>query len=302
MRPLRVLTYLFLWIIFLTLPYPQRVIAQGPPIQTDTPIMLGIQGRGIRISGKWIRKATLITNGQKISFSPKETVDTWITPIAFPYNFFSDKFQIGLVLPFMKIRMNKTGNQLSNSGIGDIQVFAKYLLYQRDGRNKTFRIASKIGIKLATGKKQLPLPLGSGSTDYIFSTVAGWIAGRIGIYAEGLYHLNTSNGNLTYGDAFGYNLAFGYRLLPAIYETYPSPQLNGFIEINGWKTNKNRLDNKTINNSGGNIVFLTPGLQYIGGRHWLVEVAFQYPLINQLNGNQLSVDWTLSIGTRILLF
>ncbi len=50
---------------------------------------------------------------------------------------------------------------------------------------------------------------------------------------EGIYNLHTSHNQVDFGNSFSYNLAFGYRLLPAVYETYPSPQLNGFVEING---------------------------------------------------------------------
>ncbi len=299
MRLYQKFTYLFLLIIFLP---PLKILAQGPPIQTDTPIMLGVQGRGIRMFGKWIHKATLLHNGNKI-YTPQNTkINIWITTIAIPYNIFNDKFQLGVVLPFMSIQMNRLSSSVSNSGIGDMKVFAKYLLYQQDSRNKTFRVASKVGVKLPSGNDKVFLPLGSGSTDYFFSTVAGWIAGRIGIYAEGIYRLNTVKGNLNYGNAFGYNLAFGYRFLPTIYNTYPSPQLNGFLEINGWTNQKNELNQRKVNDSGGTTIFISPGLQYIGGRKWLLEVSLQLPFINKLNGTQLRIDWTFTIGTRILLF
>lgn len=83
--------------------------AQGPPINTDTPIMLGLEGRGVR-------------------------------------------------------------------------TFAKYLLDQRDRKLETFRVASKVTIKLPSGDENKSPSLGSGSTDYAFSTVAGWIKNRIGLY------------------------------------------------------------------------------------------------------------------------
>lgn len=280
----------------------REILAQGPPINTDTPIMLGVQGRGLRTFAKYIRKATLLHDGKEISDPEDQKVTVWVTPLAVPYNFLNDKFQVGVIVPFMNVDYDAAGGSLSASGIGDLRLFAKYLLYQYDRKNKTIRIASKAGIKLPTGDENEQPALGSGSTDYFFSTVAGWIEGRVGVYLEGIYNLNTSKGAVDFGDSFSYNLAFGYRLLPRVYETYPSPQLNGFLEINGTTAGKNKLERQKADNSGGTTIFLSPGLQYVGGRRWLVEASFQYPIINEPNGTQLATDWTVSLGTRILLF
>ena len=107
----------------------QEVFAQGPPINTDTPIMLGLQGRGIRTFGKIIRKATLLKDGDEIADPLEQRVTVWITPVAVPYNLFKDKFQLGVIIPFMKVDLNTSGKDISSSGIGDLRVFAKYLVY-----------------------------------------------------------------------------------------------------------------------------------------------------------------------------
>ncbi|RMF60289.1 MAG: transporter, partial [Calditrichaeota bacterium] len=49
-------------------------------------------------------------------------------------------------------------------------------------------------------------------------------------------------------------------------------------------------------------IFLSPGLQYVGGRRWLIEASVQFPIVNEPNGTQLGTDWTVSLGTRVLLF
>ncbi len=274
--------------------------AQGPPINTDTPIMLGLQGRGIRTFGKIVRKTTLRNDGDKISDPENREVMVWVAPVAVPYNLFNDKFQVGAIVPFMKV--NSNSGDVSTSGLGDIRLFAKYLLFQYDRKNKTIRAASKAGVKLPTGDENEQPVLETGSTDVFFATVAGWIEGRVGVYLEAIYNVNTSKNTVDFGNSVSYNLAFGYRLLPAVYETYPSPQLNGFLEINGTTTNKNTINGQKINDSGGTTIFLSPGLQYVGGRRWLIEASVQIPIVNELNGTQLVTDWTVSFGTRVLLF
>ena len=278
------------------------VFAQGPPINTDTPIMLGLEGGGIRTFAKFVRRTTLLQDGDEIPDDMDRQVTVRVTPIAIPYNLFSDRFQMGVIVPFVDVDFESTVQDMSSFGIGDMRVFAKYLLYQRDRKKETFRIASKAGVKFPTGDENKMPALGSGSTDYFFSTVAGWIKDRSGIYLEGIYNLNTSHNQVDFGNSFAYNLAFGYRLLPAVYETYPSPQLNGFLEINGTTTAKSEVNGVTNEDSGGTTIFLSPGLQFVGGRRWLVEASLQIPIVNEPNGTQLATDWTLSIGTRILLF
>ena len=277
-------------------------LAQGPPINTDTPIMLGVSGGGIRSFGKITRKATLLRDGKEIADTLDQSVSAWITPVAIPYNLYSDKLQIAVILPYVNIDLDKTTGDVSSSGIGDIKLSAKYLVYQLDQKNKTIRVASKVGAKLPTGDEDNQPALGTGSTDYFFSTVAGWIEKRVGVYIEVIYNDNTFKDSLDFGDSFSYNLALGYRLLPAVYETYPSPQINGYLELNGTTVAKREVNGAKVDNSGGTILFLSPGLQYIGGRGWLVETTFQYPIINEPNGTQLATDWTLSFGTRVLVF
>jgi hypothetical protein len=244
---------------------PLEVAAQGPPINTDTPIMLGLEGRGVRTFTKFVRKATTLQDGHKIIDSLNRRVTVRVTPLALPFNLFSQRFQIGTIIPFMDINLDSRAQAASRSGIGDVRVFAKYLIYQRDRKLETFRIASKVAIKLPTGDENKMPALGTGSTDYAFSTVAGWVKNRVGLYLEGIYNLNTSKEQIDFGNSFSYNFVFGYRLLPVVYETYPSPQLNGFVELNGTTAGRNKINGQQFQSSGGTMIFLSPGCPEASG-------------------------------------
>jgi len=275
--------------------------AQGPPINTDSPIVLGLSGRAVRTFGKLIRIPSLRQDGEKITDPDDSKVTVWVTPLAIPYNV-TDRLQVAGIFPFVNASLRTRTQRLSNFGLSDIQFFAKYVWYQADGKNKTFRIASRVDLKLPTSDEKETPALGTGSTDFAFSTVAGWIENRVGVYLEGGYGLNTSNGGVNYGNSFLYNLALGYRVVPVVYETYPSPQLNAFLELNGNTTARSAVNALENPNSGGTTIYLSPGLQYIGGRLWLVEGSFQYPIVNNPNGTQLATAWTASLGVRLLLY
>lgn len=272
--------------------------AQGPPIHTDTPIMLGLAGRGVRTFGKVVHRGRLFDNGDAIDDPDGREITIVQFPIVVPYNLFSERFQVGIIAPFVNVESSST----SSAGLADVRVFGKYLLYQRDRLNQTFRIATKAGVKFASGNEHDTPPLGTGSTDYFFTAVAGWIRGRTGIYGEAIYNVNTSNDLIDFGNSVAYNLALGFRLSPVVYETYPSPQLNLFVEVNGTSVAMSTQAGKPMGDTGGTVIFLSPGRQYVGGRRWLVEGSVQLPIVNEPNGRQLATSWTTLLGVRILMF
>jgi len=256
-------------IVFIVFLANESAHAQGPPINTDTPILLGLEGSGVRSFTKIISKS--INNGDANS----PDIFAVVVPIAIPVNLFSDKFQAGLIIPFKSIEVTANGKTSSNRGIGDGQIFIKYLLYQKDAKNETFRIAAKTALKFASGDETTSPALGTGSTDIIFSTVAGWIKHRMGIYLETKYALNGTYKEQDFGDVFSYNFAFAYRLLPEIYNHYPMDQLNLLLELNGRTKFEDEISGVSINGSDGTTVFLSPGIQFAGGAQWLVESSFQ---------------------------
>ncbi|TDI39981.1 MAG: transporter [Acidobacteria bacterium] len=279
-----------------------EALAQGPPIHTDTPIMLGLAGRGVRSFGKVVHRGKLFADGEAIDNPDGREVTIVQFPVVVPYNLFSERFQVGFIAPLVRINAHMPEGEASSSGLADIRVFGKYLLYQRDRLNETLRVATKAGVKFPSGSTSITPPLGSGSTDYFASAVVGWIRGRTGIYAEGIYNVNTSNNDVDFGNGFGYNLALGFRLSPAVYDIYPSRQLNLFIEMNGSTVRRSKRSGASLENSGGTVIFLSPGLQFVGGRRWLVEASVQLPVVNAPNGTQLGTSWTTLAGIRVLLF
>lgn len=240
-------------------------IAQGPPIFTDTPIMLGLEGRGIRTFGNIVAR---------------ENANAYIHPVVFPYNI-STKWQVGAIAPFVSISPDSSG---SRSGLGDVRLFTKYQLYKKDGKAKTLRGLIKLAETFPTGNSsQLPA-LGSGQYQTTISLVNGYVTTKYGIYSE--FGYNLAGGGLS--DSFIYNLALGIPLLP---QKYPPKQLNLFLELNG----------NLVFDDVGNTLFLSPGLQYIAGRKILFESGIQLPLDDSAPVGQ-KTDFILRLGTRILIF
>ena len=203
--------------MILLMPF-SYTLAQGPPINTDSPILLGVSGAGARSFVKVIKKS-----------SQDKDLTVTVSPVVIPYNV-STRLLVGGVFPYFNKDLDTNAGSMSSSGFGDTKLFAKYVVHQIDKRQETIRFVVKNSVTLPTGDEDAKPALGDGTTDYSFGVVAGWIKPRVAFEAEGVYSLNTTRHGINYGDSFTYNFALGYRLSPAVYERYPSPQVNVYLE------------------------------------------------------------------------
>ncbi len=256
-----VTVYAFLFVVLINV----RLSAQGPPIFTDTPIMLGLDGGGIRTFGHFISK---------------QNSSAYIQPITVPYNITS-KWQIGANAPF--VNMASEGAE-SRFGFGDLKLFTKFQIHQKDSKGKTFRTLIKLSESFPTGNTSKNPALGSGAYQTAIGLVSGYITTKYGIYGEIAYNM-TSNG---LADNFIYNLAFGYPLLP---QKYPPQQLNLFLELNG----------NLITDNGSNSIFVSPGIQYIAGSRVLFETGIQLPILENVPDTQ-KTSFMCRFGVRVLIF
>jgi len=253
-------TILFILCLFFT----TLSLSQGPPITVETPVMLGLEGSGIRSFGKFISK---------------ENATVYIQPIGIPYNI-TPKFQVGGVFPF-KLVTPKGAETIG--GFADITLFTKYQLYKNDGKAKTFRVLANVKQSFPIGKTSSTPKIGSG----IYQTYVGLIIGKIstafGIYGDFGYNI-TSNGAT---DNFLYNFSVG---IPLLTQKYPQKQINTFLEING-----NYMIDPNVHT-----LFISPGLQFIPGRRILFETSFQIPIVQ----NNITINRTkymVLLGTRFLI-
>ncbi len=239
--------------------------SQGPPMYTDSPMLLGLDGRGVRTFGKYISK---------------ENAKIYMQSLAIPFNI-GNKIQAGVMTMFVNKNPNKMPSQ---SGIGDITAFAKYQLYQKDGKGKTFRVLAKYNQVFPTGKTDVMPPIGNDSWQSQLGLVSGYVTLKYGIYGEVNYNI-TSNG---LPDNFMYNAAFVYPLLP---QKYPPNQININIGLNG----------NFLTDINSNTLLFSPGIQWIPGRKILLETGVQLPLIEDVPDNQ-KTNFIVTLGTRILIF
>lgn len=221
------------------------------------------------------------------------------------------KFAVFAAIPYLDKSMSLSmgGNRVtrSSSGIGDLKLFGRYTLFQKDMRRKTFRIGAFAGFEAPTGKSsetdslgKLPVPLqsGSGSWDEFGGIVATYQTLPFQIDGQLSYRHNGPANDFQAGDEFRADLSLQYRLLPRVMTSDTSSFFYGVLEIGLINQAENRLSGTKDLNSGGTSIFITPGLQYVT-RKWVLEAAVQLPLKQNLNGNALRTDYIFTTGFRV---
>jgi hypothetical protein len=221
------------------------------------------------------------------------------------------------------------------SGLGDAIFYGLYRWYQDEG----LTISTLFGVKAPTGeddeegfesvyhyetKEREPyephhddeddggghhhagrqvethLQPGSDSWDGFAGLALQRPAGPFTLNASVLYTITTEGAQDTeLGDTFAYNVALSYgtgeRLAPCAGCAW-----NLFLELNGeWQDEENTesVDNP---DSGGNVVFLTPGVRLVGSGGWSAVIAAGFPVADHLNGTQVEPDLRVTAGLNLL--
>ena len=290
-------------------------VAQGPPINTNTAFVTGLNGSAIRTFGKAMQRTTLYSGAQTVFNNSESAARAYAFPIMIPYEVIPNKLVMIAAIPYLSKEMGltKNGNRVSRdiSGWGDLKLLGKYQLYQRDTKRATLRVTFLGGIKLPTGEVDAtdgrgplprPLQLGSGSFDVLGGPIITYVRNRIGLNAEVSYRKNTQAKDYQFGDVWSANLAIGYRIYPRVYKTYPSPYASVFMELLSVFSGKDRKEDIEQGDTGKKIALLSPGVQFVFSRTFLLEASLQVPLYQYYNGEQLGVDYSYTLGLRWLIF
>ena len=229
--------------------------------------------------------------------------------------------------PMDPVEFHDHGNA---SGIGDITAITQFRFL--NNRTSGTEAAVLIGLKAPTGSTgaltagselfDAEFQPGSGSWDAIFGgAFSQRLGGGLAFHASALYVLvGTGTQDTNLGDRFLYNAALVYRLFgsPGLSVAMPTqphrhgpntpphthdapkagPALDVMIELNGEWHGRTATAGVIDPNSGGNVVYLSPGVRLSVDR-WSGFVSLGVPVINDLNGVQAKPDWRVITGASL---
>ena len=183
--------------------------------------------------------------------------------------------------------------------LGDLRLLGRYTLFVDDyAPLSTRRLAILAGMKFPTGTNTTgPDRFGTPSFDPILGAVGTWAANRHELDVDALYTITTKRHDLEAGDRFRYDLAYRYRVWPKRFGRRLLA-LHGVLELNGAWTGRTHEDGRTVRDSGGHMLFVSPGVQFVTDR-LILEASVQVPVVQDLNGPQLETDFVGVFSVRI---
>jgi len=193
------------------------------------------------------------------------------------------------------------------TGIGDLRLFARYTVFKRNFPGATFRIAPFAGAELPTGRSaardavgQLPprLQPGSGAVDPFFGVVATYQTLAFELDAQLAYRANRSDGGFGFGNVLRADLAGQVRIWPREIGTGRPGFLFAGLEVNYADTGRDHRRGERVAGTGGQRLFLSPGLQYVT-RRWVIESQVQLPVHRDLGPGAIREDLRVRAGVRL---
>jgi len=230
----------------------------------------------------------------------------------------TDDFTLGLRLPHVdraNIReadeagtVNKRGD---STGVGDLTVLGRY----RFANERSYQAAALFGVKAPTGETgrvdrqgerfETEHQPGSGSWDPMLGFA---LTRRLGeassLDASLLYTIATKGAQDTkLGDRASYNLAISYRLGGEgdhhhgdSSASHSHGGWDAVLELNGDWEGKQAVGGITDPESGGNVVYLSPGLRFASSSGWSAYASFGVPIIQHIRLSHGERDYRLISG------
>ena len=214
-------------------------------------------------------------------------------------------------------------------GIGDMTLFGQYRFFNQ---NHT-ELAALFGLTTPTGRTNAhtaqgepfdaEFQPGTGAWGPLMGLAWTHHEGKLSFDANVLYALSTEGiESTTLGDRFQYNFAVSYRLTslgsgehPMFHGAEPheegddghhhhdhettGPSLDLVLELNGEWHAEQVTNGIADPNSGGNTIFLSPGLR-LSQDKWSSFVSVGIPVVDDLNGIQSEPDWRIIAGATWL--
>lgn len=235
----------------------------------------------------------------------------------------TDNLTVGMRLPFVMRQNIRVGHAHEEeegggepeigvqalgdaSGIGDLSALAQWRFV--NNRASGFEAAALFGFTAPTGRTNTvaangetfdaEFQPGSGAWSGLFGLALAQRLGAFSLNASALYTAVTEGIQATdLGDRVNYGLAVSYRAIggeahehggrkdPGHQHASQGPTLDLVLELNGeWQAKQTTLG-ETDPNSGGHVLYLSPGAR-LSLDKWSGFVSVGVPIVNDLNGVQ----------------
>lgn len=245
-------------------------------------------------------------NHQSDYLKPETSNDTYQKLELWGRYYVNKRIQLFAFIPYSFNSMKGTEQVVSSQGLGDITLIGNYLLLNT-GEDKTKKFKhtwmAGAGVKLPTGDSNLEdkgvlvnpnFQLGTGSLDFLLSTVYTLRYQKAGLSVESGYKINTRNRNdYVFGNQFHASSQIFYWQNAGLFAFLPNAGV--YFE----QAAKHRDGTILQANTGGSSVQLTAGLEtYVKG--FTVGFTYKHPVNQHYNSDNIADitakdSWSLSL-------
>jgi len=271
---------------------------------------LDFSGKGIRIDPRYLLIDRTVNNGNS-SPSTDGHYEEHITLQFSGIYSVSKKVSFLASVPY-SVRSGRDDYSspiVHTTGIGDIMISGRYTAMEKHIHNSTLMLAFQGGIKLPTGKSSEMqngelidphLQIGTGSTDFILGTNFLFAKNRFALSANVLYGIKTKGRTgYRFGNDMNYDLASRYRV-------YQSGIGRNMIFLNagfyGEFKERESMDDAVIDNSGGNTLYISGGIDYFLSPSVLFGLQLQKPVYYHLYGIQDGETFRVKSGVQFMFY
>ncbi len=304
---------------------------QSGPINT-TPAMPVSKGRFFADFRTDITKFRRYSDSQLLNFAKAErhvdSTDYTLSLSAGVVYGATEHITVGFRMPYVRqhnIREGENNNgdvklkrEGTSEGIGDLTLYGLYRFFEN--KDKDIHVAGILGLSVPTGrttertdlggKFEMDHQPGSGSWNPMggLAFTKNW--GGLSLNSNVLYIYSTRGSQrTTLGDTFEYNLALSYRLN----KNKPQPddghshshESRWYVdwdlvsELNGVWEQKLRIKGRSDKDSGGTLLYFSPGVRVLVNNRVSITASFLYPIQDDTNGLGHKTDYRAIMGVGV---
>jgi hypothetical protein len=243
------------------------------------------------------------------------SVNSLLVPSVFAAYGLTDDLTFGIKVPYVfrtgarspdpdSTAVNTLGDP---HGFGDVSIFSQYRFWHSaDNLNHA---AVTFGLKTPTGQTALTNNQGTNFETHHQPGSGSWnpsagvsftrVMGSFSFDTNALYTIATRGAQSTYlGDNIGYNIAlsyaFGAPARNAFFSASNNAPWTAVLEFNGERQAPQQTAGLTDRNSGGNVIYISPGVRYSGGKNWNTALSIGTPIIQDLSGYQTPAEYRVT--------
>jgi hypothetical protein len=219
----------------------------------------------------------------------------------------ANDFELGLKIPyvqkkFLRVEHGVVGKGDSSKGIGDVVLQGKYCFFRGFAD-----LAGIAGVKFPTGdtaqrgfddrKLAIEEQTGSGSFDYLLGLAASKEFSRW-LISSGLFYTFKNQGARDYefGDILEFGVSAFYALRPI--GQFPNYRLGAEIRQQFIAKDKDR--GAKVVDSGGEVLFFSPGFQADINEHFVAFVRAPVPVAQNRGGEHSELDYSVIAGVKLI--